>query len=312
MPMASWHIQMFGQLRIARDGEPLAGIEPRKAQELFCYLLFYRGHVYPRETLAGLLWGDSTTAQSKKSLRQALWQLQSGLGAPAPASTIRLLLVEPEWVQINQQADLWLDVAEFEAIYEAVQGCRGEEFDGSVAARVRSAVELYRGDLLEGCYLDWCIYERERLQSMYLTLLDKLMAHCSATAAYELGLTYGMQILRYNRAHERTHSRLMNMYYAAGDRASALRQYQRCAAALQEELGASPSQRTATLYAQIQADQLEERSPAEPEPAPREGAAPIRLLLKRLQQRWLALVALEREIHEDIVAIESALGESLH
>ena len=32
-----------------------------------------------RESLAALLWGENPTAQSKKYLRQALWQLQHAL-----------------------------------------------------------------------------------------------------------------------------------------------------------------------------------------------------------------------------------------
>ena len=37
---------------------------------------------------------------------------------------------------------------------------------------------VYRGDLLEGCYQDWCLFERERLQNAYLAMLDKLMVRC--------------------------------------------------------------------------------------------------------------------------------------
>ena len=35
--------------------------------------------------------------------------------------------------------------------------------DEDRARSLEDAVSLYQGDLLEGCYEDWCIYERERL-----------------------------------------------------------------------------------------------------------------------------------------------------
>jgi len=40
---------------------------------------------------------------------------------------------------------------------------------------LQEAVRLSYADLLEGWYQDWCLYERERLQNIYLLILDKLM-----------------------------------------------------------------------------------------------------------------------------------------
>src|SRR5262249_56752701 len=106
-----------------------------------------------------------------------------------------------------------------------VFGVHGAEMDGSQAEALRNAVTLYQGDLLEGCYHDWCVYERERLQSDYLSMLDKLMSWCEAHRDYEAGLQYGHRVLRYERARECTHRRLMRLYYLPGDPTPALPQY---------------------------------------------------------------------------------------
>src|SRR5207249_3587633 len=116
---------------------------------------------------------------------------------------------------------------------------------------VRNAIELYRGDLLEDCYQSWCLYERQRLQHLYLTMLDKLICYSEANYEYEAGLDYGMRILQYDRAHESTHRRLMRLYYLAGDRTGALRQFGRCVIALKEELDVLPAEPTMSLYKQI-------------------------------------------------------------
>ncbi len=118
-------------------------------------------------------------------------------------------------------------------------------------------MELYRGGLQESWYHDWYLYERERLQHLYLILLDKLMDYCEARGEFEAGLVYGALILRCERARERTHRRLMRLFYASGDRTAALRQYERCVAALKEELGVEPAKRTVALVEQIRADQLQ-------------------------------------------------------
>ena len=61
-------------------------------------------------------------------------------------------------------------------------------------------------------------------------------------------------MLREDRARERTHRRLMRLYYLAGDRTGALRQYERCAAALRQELDVEPSRRTSELERRIRRD----------------------------------------------------------
>jgi len=256
--MSTLNISLFGKFSVKRDGQVLAGFDARKVQELFCYLLLHRDHSLSRETLAGVLWPETTTALSKKSLRQALWQLQSALGSQSEAISERMLVVDAEWIQLNAQADLWLDVATFEYASNITQNIPGAELDTQKALMLQQAVQLYQGPLLEGWYNDWCILERERLQTLYLAMLDKLMGYCEVRHDYETGLQYGMRIMCYDRARERTHRRLMRLHYLNGDRAAALRQYEQCAAALEDELGVGPSKHTVALYEQIQADHLDE------------------------------------------------------
>jgi DNA-binding SARP family transcriptional activator len=310
--MSTLSIHLFGKFCVRRNEQILDGFDARKVQELFCYLLLHRDHSLPRETLAGLLWPDTTTIQSKKSLRQVLWQLQSALGSQHESARERVLLVEPDWVQLNSEANLWLDVAIFEQAFTLVQKMSGHELDASKAQVLQNAVQLYQGPLLEGWYLDWCLYERERLQSMYLAMLDKLMGYCEAHQDYETGLLYGMRIMCYDRARERTHRRLMRLHYLNGDRSAALRQYEQCAAALAEELGVGPSKHTIALYEQIQADQLDEvEHPTTSTVASTalEVSAPVLSeVLDHLTQLQGALNDLQNQVQQSIQTVEQALN----
>jgi DNA-binding SARP family transcriptional activator len=256
--VSSFNVSLLGRFGVCRDGQSVAGFETRRVQELFAYLLLHRGRSQSREVLAGSLWTDSGDEQSRKSLRQALWQLQTALESKPEPESGTLLKVDPEWIALNPAVDLWLDVAVLEKAFERVRGVRGRDLDASRITALQEAVDLYRGDLLEGCYLDWCLWERDRLQQLYLSLLDKLMDWCQAQRRYETGLYYGVQILRVDRCSERTHRRMMRLQYLAGDRTAALQQYRRCAAALREELGAKPERRTEELYFQIRDDQMNE------------------------------------------------------
>ena len=307
--MSILRIHLFGKFCVRRNERILDGFDARKIQELFCYLLLHRDHSLPRETLAGILWPETTTTQSKKNLRQAFWQLQSALGSQNEQAKDRILVVGPDWVQLNSQADFWLDVAEFEQVFNRVQKTPGQEFDISTAQLVQYTVQLYQGPLLEGWYQDWCLLERERLQSMYLALLDKLMSFSEAHFDYETGLLYGMRIMCYDRARERTHRRMMRLYYLLGDRAEALRQYERCAVALNEELGISPSKGTLTLYRQIQADQLDEPSsiPIQVETPPEVPAPSLLEVLGRLAEVQRSLSELQNQVQQSIHLVKTTL-----
>src|SRR6185295_15496561 len=114
-------------------------------------------------------------------------------------------LVDADWIQIDPAADVWVDVAQVEEAFNQAHGVPGQQLDDDHAEALRKAVCLYHGDLLEGWPQDWCLFERERLQNVYLMMLDKLMAYCEARQQYDEGIVYGATILRLDRARERTH-----------------------------------------------------------------------------------------------------------
>jgi DNA-binding SARP family transcriptional activator len=308
MPLLS--VTLFGKFGIKCDNEALSGLDAFKVQELFCYLLLHRDRPHSREALAGLLWGDSSTSQSKKYLRQALWQLQSALEAYERDECDRLLLVDNDWININSQARFWFDVAAFEEAFARARGVRGDSLDAQSADALERAIELYEADLLEGWYQDWCLYERERLQNIYLAMLDKLMAHCEVHHKYEMGLVYGASIIRYDKARECTHRQMMRLQYLAGDRTSALRQYDRCIAALDEELGVKPDKYTRALYEQIRADDLIDspRVALEAVLPPGSPSHSLPEVLSRLKRLCVVLTDIQRQVQQDINAVEMALN----
>jgi len=307
--MSKLRICLFGKFHVSRDEKPLEGLDAAKAQELFCYLLLHWSRPHSREILAGLLWGDSTTAQSRKYLRQGLWQLQSALETNTDHDYTPILHVEPEWVQFNLSANIAVDVMQFVSTFELLQERNGSALSHECADALRTATELYRGDLLEGWCQDWCLFERERLQNIYLIMLDKLISYCEAHSEYESGLAYSTRILQIDRAHERTHQQLMRLRYLLGDRTGALRQYERCVAALADELAVEPSAQTRLLYEQIRADHLADNSP---QPADAKSLTTaidpsILDLLSRLKQLWAKLGNVQREIEQDIQRVELSL-----
>ena len=300
--MTVLRVRMLGGLRIADGEQPLHSLGSSKVQELFCYLLLHRHRPHPRETIAALLWGDVPTAHSKKYLRQALWQLQAALN---PTTASSLLSTDADMLSVDPDWDVWLDVDVLEQALARTEGRQGHLLNRETAEALSETVDLYKGDLLEGWYQDWCLCERERLQNMFLAMLDKLTSYCEAHCDYEMAIAYGLRILQFDRAREHTHRQLMRLEYLAGHRISALRQYKRCVTELDRELGVKPSRQTQALYEQIRADQLE--IPSIPKTTVEGAVARLPEFLDHLKQLRVALAHLQSRVHQDIQSIEMAL-----
>ena len=272
--MPGLRVYLFGSPTIIRDDMPLP-ITSQKAQALFYYLISNR-QVYSRERLAALFWGDTSERQAKGSLRNTLYELRRDL-APGNMPAKEYILAEGNTLCFNTEADYWLDTEEFEWLLDK----KGE------GERVRmgnwsKAAELYRGDFLEGFIVkdsfdfeDWSFFERERLQRRCLEALTELSDYCSRQGEYERAIAYATQILSRDNLQENIHRQLMRLYYAAGNRSAALRQYEICKEVIERELGVAPLAETTTIYEQVLCQELAEPQPREVETPRREPSIEI-------------------------------------
>ena len=303
--MPGFRFRLFGKFTAHQDAELLKGLEASKDQELLSYLLLHRDRPHSREALATLLWSDTSTEKSKKYLRQALWHLHAALNS-SNGNTSGVLLVENDWLSLNPLSNLWTDVADFEHAFSGAEGIAGRQLDAQKAQALREAVSLYNDDLLPGYYQDWILFERERLQNMYLLMLDKLIVYLQFQGEYEVAQGYGATILRYDPARERTHRQLMYLYSLGGDRTSALRQFERCVLALKQELGVKPERKTVDLYERIKSDQMgHNESPDSILSVPHTPTSSD--VLTRLKQLQAIVSGVQRRIQRDIKAVEGSL-----
>ncbi|MBX7223797.1 MAG: bacterial transcriptional activator domain-containing protein [Blastocatellia bacterium] len=140
----------------------------------------------------------------------------------------------------------------FDVIFQSLKNTSGWDFNPDQTQLLQEAVTLYSDDLLPGCGYVWCLMERERLQQEFVRLLHKGMEQAEVAGQFEIGLEYGNRCLRMDRACEATYRRMMRLFYAAGDRTRAIRQYQACLQILTEEFQVKPESLTKALFQHIQ------------------------------------------------------------
>ena len=125
------------------------------------------------------------------------------------------------------------------------------------------AVELYKGDFLSGFSLadtylfdNWQFEQAERLRRLLSNALETLTNEYGRASNFEAAMTYAQRWLAVDLLHEPAHRQLMLLYASAGKRSAALRQYRECVRILEQELGVSPLEETASLYKAIQENHI--------------------------------------------------------
>ncbi len=100
------------------------------------------------------------------------------------------------------------------------------------------AATLYTGELLpQDRYAEWATAPRQRLAARHIELLRRAGAW--------------QELVEHDPLDENAQLALMRLYADAGNRASALRQFQRMRQVFAEELGVSPSSEAMSLYEQL-------------------------------------------------------------
>ncbi len=120
-----------------------------------------------------------------------------------------------------------------------------------------AATALYRGDFLEGFYLDgspafeqWALLERERLRTLAMAAYQQLSGQAAA-GQLDAAIAGAQRLLHLDPLHEPTHRQLMRLLAQIDQRSAALAQYATCRHLLASELAVTPDEMTIALFEQI-------------------------------------------------------------
>lgn len=246
-------VTMLGSMKISWQGTLVGPFPTRDSEFLFAYLALNRSRMYSRDALAGTFWPDLPDRAARKRLRTALWRLRCTLRQHL--STTELLTTTRD--RIGMWGGLELDVERFETGIRRVLGSVRTQTTGSEGlSELEAALQLYQGDLLEGEYGDWCQPERERLRVLYLDALEVLARSYAARGEWQAALNCGRRILARDPLREHIHREVMALYYLAGDRPRALRQFRQCRQTLRRELGVAPMRSTLEVRKALEAEDV--------------------------------------------------------
>jgi len=279
--------------RVALEADGLAvqdsRLPGRQGRLLFAYLAVERGRPVPRDELAAALWEDAPPATWDKALTVLVSKLRSllteaGLDGPraltAAFGCYRLELPEGTWIDAVAAAD---------AADEAERALAGGDPAAAKAAALL-AESLTRRAFLPGDNGTWVEDKRRELADIRSRAVTVLADACLRTGAEAKAASWAEQAIELEPFRETGYRLLMEAYAADGNRAEALRVYERCRRLLADELGAYPSPETESVYRRLLEAPPAPKRPALERPVPGQPRAPGRGR-SRARPRLLAVTA---------------------
>ncbi len=237
---------MLGGLQIWLGETMLPRLRTGKTAALLAYLAYYSGTPHRRERLMGQIWPDAAEAAGRVSLRSALASLRRQLEPPGtPVGA--LFVVSRDSIGLNS-ANICTDVAAMEAALESAHGF--DTLTEQIPLLMR-AVELYRGELLPGCFEEWVLTERERLAQLAIDVLFHLVLALEQAGESRQAILYALRAVSLYPLHEEAVHALMRLYAATGQNSQALRQYRLLTERIQARLGHGPSAALQTYVEQL-------------------------------------------------------------
>ncbi len=230
----------LGRLEIQRDGAavPSAAWRAARPRELLLYLLCHRAG-RSRDQIALVFWPDAAPAQIKNNFHVALHYLRKALGRTD------LVLFDDERYRVNWELGVEFDAADFER--DVRTALRAPPADLPVDS-LRATLARYRGDFLEDAAVgDWHLETRDHLRRLYIDGLFSLGKRDESAGEFADAAETYRRVLSVDPLDEAASRGVMRCHAELGERAEALREFERLSLRLRSELDTEPDPETHAL-----------------------------------------------------------------
>lgn len=246
-PEADIVASALGPLEVRVAGRRVPRWNSLKARAVFQYLLVHQDRPTRRDVLMALQWPEHSHNSARNNLNVALYSLRNtleGLGHGAQPIVYR-----DGCYSLNPDLSWWIDRTEFlSAVDDAGRAHRASR-PRHVIAAYRKAIGLYRGPLFEDDGAnEWYLPEQRRLKDLYGRALEGLAEIYFKLGELSEALHFGQLAIGNDPCSEAIHRLLMRCYASQHQQQLVSRQYRICIAALQDELGVTPSDETIQLF----------------------------------------------------------------
>ena len=235
-------INMLGSPRIIYNEKDITDKLSYKSAGILYYVS--ANDYSSREKIAYTFWEGSSEDAAKYNLRYNLWSMNKIFKSSNKDEEAIL-----EWNKnnlfLNNSYNVDIDIKKYS------QELESDDLDLKSLIKLKS---LYKGEFLEGFYLkdsfsfnDWLFFEREKYQKKHVQVLENLLEIYKKEKNYDKSISILQEMLNLNSLDEGLYVDLVKIYLEKGDRANALKIYNKCVHVLRQELNISPKKSTQKL-----------------------------------------------------------------
>ena len=296
-------IQLLGEFHITYDNLPVENFSTARLQSILAYLLLHHDIPQPRRRLAYLFWPDSSESGARNNLRQLIYQFRQVLPDPD-----RFLIGDTNTIGWRLDEDQAIDIIELEQALQQANTAEKQRNSDLQRYALEKIAQNFRGALLPGCYDEWITPDRERIQSQFVSALQKLVLLQEYNRDYPAAIQTGQVLLHLNPLDENLYVQLMRLHRLNYDNAGAIRIYQTACDTLEHELGIAPGPNLREAARRIeQMESIGEKLNAA-------DTLPIQYLVGRQAEWQQLLLAWQRAVNGQagmvIISGEAGIGKS--
>ena len=249
-------VRMLGVLSVSVDGKRVNDDLGHTGRLLSGYLFEYVDQVQRRERLVEMFWGRLDPDRARAAFNTALWRLRKLLALEPDSRGGQNLHTHGSEIVLEPAPWLTIDTHCFAS---AVKGRIDLQSVADITTRIavlESAIRQYGGPFLEGEDADWILEERERLHSLYVRAESELVRCYGYHERYEDAIAAARRILVADPFRESVFRNLAFLFVLNGQRADALRLYERWRSSFRSELGIDPMPQTVRLADDIRSGRI--------------------------------------------------------
>src|SRR5262249_35370911 len=249
-PLADLTINLLGHVEIFRDPKrPFAADAwtTRRAHDILCFIATRRHRRASKDTIIDIFWGEADFDIVAKNFHPTVSHIRKALNSNQPLKQNFLLYRDGDYL-LNPEFAYSIDIEEFDRLVAEGDSARRAREQDRCIAHYESAIKLYRGEFMHGCYDDWVEEQRSYYHEQYLHMLETLAVAALGQEEWPRTLQPAHQILRDDPYREDIHCLVMRTHAAQGNRGAVKEQYETLRALLRKELGIEPASETQKVY----------------------------------------------------------------
>lgn len=241
------NIYFLGKSRFEYDGIEFGDKLGNKTIALICLLVLNEKRYLSREKIIGYLWPDSNAEAAKYNLRYNLWLIKKNIEPDKNGQ--QFLCVDNDCCSINKDYEFKCDIFDI---------LNFKPSSSDTIDRMLKLKQLFRGDLLEGCYFNKCdelneliIFERINFEQRKVKVLKRLVELYENENNYDSCIEIINEILEIEPYDEEMVLKILDIYIKCGKQVAAITYYNNFSNLLAGSLGISPSYELRNKYKEI-------------------------------------------------------------